>query len=744
MNIGDQLGNYCIIRHIGHGGFADVYLAEHNYIKGKRVAIKVLRAALTGQDRDVFKVEAQRLHDLKHPNIVPLIDFAVEPQTGTPFLTMEYAENGSLRSKHPPKVPLPTETILHYVRQVSSALQCIHEHGLIHRDIKPANMLLGPNDVVWLSDIGIAVELPSQTLTPRGTPAYMSPEQTQGKPCPASDQYALGVVVYEWLCGERPFDGSNPFHIARQHEQKLPPSLRGRIPHLSSAVISAVEIVVFIALAKKPEERFASMKAFATAFEQALTKTESLVQFPSSAPSSSDGPANTPLPPPSMKDKEVIALSQIRTSHLVDKVDGQANTNSKVLEKLRGKKIPMAALVLCVLLPIFLVLAAGYGILSYIHPDLWPFASSSAHVIITPESNDLQNHYLLTGVTGIPDPNKMQIAAHKLTRVMSGSQQKTAPTTGHANIRAISAAGTITFDQGSGSAKSIPAGTLFFSNVGYETLKVVTDQDAYLSAGNSTVTASAHVIQAGAAGNAVSINQACCNPPDNTIHATSGPFSGGADAYDYNFVQQSDIDSAVNALTRLALQAAPQEFQKQVNPNEALVDPPDCSKTMIDSDHNAGDKANTVKVTVTAICNGETYDHQGALDMATSLLKQDAKSSLGTGYVPMGQVQPIINSVLITDPTNGQLSLQVSVHGTWMYQFSRQQLDSMRELIEGKTKAEATTLLLLQSGVKGANIQITRSDGNTLPTDLSGITITIASTPISQAPSKLQGADFQI
>jgi serine/threonine protein kinase len=156
-----------------------------------------------------FLSEARTLARLRHPHIVRVLDFGV--QEGTPFLVMEYALGGTLRQLHPKGTRLPLQTVVSYVKQVASALQYAHKQRLIHRDLKPENLLLGPDQEIWLSDFGLAIVAHSVRSQPfqqtAGTLAYMAPEQLQGHPTPASDQYALGVLVYEWLAGERPFSG---------------------------------------------------------------------------------------------------------------------------------------------------------------------------------------------------------------------------------------------------------------------------------------------------------------------------------------------------------------------------------------------------------------------------------------------------------------------------------------------------------------------------------------------------------
>jgi len=222
---------------------------------------------LTGEDFNTFRMEARIIAHLIHPNIVRVLEFGMEDKT--PFLVMDFAPHGTLRQRHPKGTSLPLPTVISYVKQVADALQSAHDERLVHRDVKPENMLLGRHNEVLLSDFGIAIlaqsshqQRPSDTS---GTTAYMAPEQFRGKPCPASDQYSLGIVVYEWLCGMYPFQGSTAIQLAMRHLFDPPHPLRDIIPSISPAV----EQVVMRALAKEPKERFGSMRDFAAALERA-------------------------------------------------------------------------------------------------------------------------------------------------------------------------------------------------------------------------------------------------------------------------------------------------------------------------------------------------------------------------------------------------------------------------------------------------------------------------------------------
>ncbi len=293
-SVGQQIGNYRLDSLLGHGGFADVYHGTHVYLNTE-AAIKLLHTQLDEEGIEAFRNESLTIAHLIHPHIVRVLDFDVEDNK--PFLVMDYAPNGSLRERHPKGTPLPSATVVSYVKQVASALQYAHDQKLIHRDVKPGNMLLSHTNEVLLSDFGIAlVAQSSRNLQTEevviGTMSYMAPEQIQGKARPASDQYALAAVAYEWLCGAKLFRGSY-IELVTQHLSAPPPSFAEygvRIP-------PAVEQVIRRALSKDYHQRFPRVQDFAQALELAY-------QTPS-AFASSVGVPQTPrqanvLPPSAM------------------------------------------------------------------------------------------------------------------------------------------------------------------------------------------------------------------------------------------------------------------------------------------------------------------------------------------------------------------------------------------------------------------------------------------------------------
>ena len=281
---GQQLGNYHISSLIGMGVFADVYLGEHLYLN-TQVALKVLRAPVDQHALDSFLTEARYLSRLVHPHIIRVLEFGMEGQVS--YLVMDYAPGGNLRQLHPAGRVVPLLTVVSYVRAIASALQNAHDQHVLHRDLKPENLLLGAKGEMLLSDFGLAL-LTSNTEVLQvqerfGTLAYMAPEQIQGQPSPASDQYAMAVLVYEWLCGRRPFKGTAA-ELTSQHLFAAPASLHERQPEIPPAV----EQVVFKALSKDPAMRYVNILSFASGLEEASHAASLSSSFSSQAAGASN------------------------------------------------------------------------------------------------------------------------------------------------------------------------------------------------------------------------------------------------------------------------------------------------------------------------------------------------------------------------------------------------------------------------------------------------------------------------
>jgi eukaryotic-like serine/threonine-protein kinase len=272
---GQRFDRYYLLRLLGRGASGEVYLAEHMH-QHTHVALKILTLEFDPETLKTFLDETRTLFLLKHPSIVSLLDFGIEHET--PFLVMELAPYGTLYQHRLLGERVPLHLVVAYVQQMASALQYAHDQRLIHRDVKPQNMLIGSQGQLLLSDFGVAAiahseqSLMTQGMT--GTVAYMAPEQLQGRPFLASDQYALGICAYEWLCGVRPFTGST-WEVMNRHISTMPAPLRSHVPEIPARV----EEVVLRALAKDPQQRFASVADFADALWQASQPTISAPPF---------------------------------------------------------------------------------------------------------------------------------------------------------------------------------------------------------------------------------------------------------------------------------------------------------------------------------------------------------------------------------------------------------------------------------------------------------------------------------
>ncbi len=267
-------GKYVATELLGSGGMAEVYVGIHPEL-GRKVAIKVILPQFASESNFEarFRREARLVASLRHAHIVQLYDYDVVD--GRHFMVMEYLEGGTLKDylrilrRESARMPLPE--IANLLDALGAALDYAHGRGAIHRDIKPANILFTPEREPVLTDFGIAKLLEdSVQLTVTGgvvgSPFYMPPEQATGGEVDArSDQYALGVVLYELVTGQLPFQGGSAVAVMTQHLNNAPPAPRT----LNAALPVAVEAVLLRALAKRPQARFDSCGELARAFRDA-------------------------------------------------------------------------------------------------------------------------------------------------------------------------------------------------------------------------------------------------------------------------------------------------------------------------------------------------------------------------------------------------------------------------------------------------------------------------------------------
>lgn len=254
----EKIGRYEIRGELGRGGMATVYRA-YDPVFEREVAVKVLPAHLMEdpQFRKRFEREARIVAQLEHPAIVPVYD--VGEDNGQLFFVMRYMSGGSL-SDRLKKGPLSLEETLYLLEHLAPALDAAHAKGIVHRDLKPANILFDASGLPYLSDFGIAKVLTGQQTTLTGdfivgTPAYISPEQAQGKPVDGrSDIYSLGAILYHMLSGQPPYQADTPMSLALKHITEPPPDILQVNPSLSPALAALIRK----AMAKDPAERFAS------------------------------------------------------------------------------------------------------------------------------------------------------------------------------------------------------------------------------------------------------------------------------------------------------------------------------------------------------------------------------------------------------------------------------------------------------------------------------------------------------
>jgi eukaryotic-like serine/threonine-protein kinase len=248
-------GRYRILRKLGSGGMANVYLAEDQEL-GRRVAIKILNDRHANDDQFVerFRREAKNAAGLSHPNIVSIYDRG--EAEGTYYIAMEFLDGRSLKELILSRGPAPVAVAIDYARQILAALRFAHRNGIVHRDIKPHNVLVDGEGRLKVTDFGIARAGASQMTEAGsiiGTAQYLSPEQAKGSPVDqTSDLYSVGVVLYELLTGVVPFSGDTPVEIAMKHLSAIPDppsSHRAEIPR-------ELDKVVMRALAKDPHERY--------------------------------------------------------------------------------------------------------------------------------------------------------------------------------------------------------------------------------------------------------------------------------------------------------------------------------------------------------------------------------------------------------------------------------------------------------------------------------------------------------
>ncbi len=345
-----------------------------------------------------------------------------------------------------------------------------------------------------------------------------------------------------------------------------------------------------------------------------------------------------------------------------------------------------------------------------------PSLANSTTVTLVPDSKTENNNYLIRGVQSNPDANKQEVLARVVT-VSSASQSKTVSATGVRQTQATAASGTITFYNSLPTSQTI-AITPFTLASG---VKFENNANAVVPAANlpttGFITVNAHAITLGSRGNigARAYNGACCTTG---VTAINGAFSGGQDAQNYTFVQQGDIQGAVNALQPALLGDAEAALKANIHSGEQVAGNTTCSPNTT-SDHNAGDRVASVTVTVKVTCQTQVYDQKGTLALVTNLLTAKATNDYGTDYALVGNV---VTQAKVQNVSNGIVNLLVSAKGIWAYQFTTARQLELKKLIAGRSSSDAITILKSQKGVADASLN---PNSGTLPTNLDSIKFVI-------------------
>ncbi len=321
--VGQTIGRYHVVEQLGEGGMAQVYKAYDNRLE-RYVAVKVI---LPSQSQDEtflkrFEREAKSLAQFSHPNIVRVLDYG--DQNGMPYLIMEFVSGGTLKQKLGSPMPFPEAARI--LAPIARALDAAHHRGIYHRDVKPANILLNESGQPLLSDFGIAKVLETggdgSTLTGAGvgigTPEYMSPEQGMGSAIDQrTDVYSLGVVFYELVTGRKPYRADTPMAVVYKQITEPLPRPREFMPTLPDDV----ERIIFKAMAKKPEDRYQDMRAFADALEAlaarqiAASSEATVVSRPSEATLLSPAPVGPTVVSQAQSGPTVVSPAQPGAVH---------------------------------------------------------------------------------------------------------------------------------------------------------------------------------------------------------------------------------------------------------------------------------------------------------------------------------------------------------------------------------------------------------------------------------------------
>jgi len=772
---GKQLGNYDVIRRIRAGGMGAVYEGRQRTAFDRRVAIKVILGDYA-TDRDMrrrFAREAKTIARLHHPHILQLIEFG--DAQGILYLVMPFIDGGTLTSYLRRNLPELGEVSTIY-QQLLDAVEYAHEAGLIHRDIKSSNVLLelrrNAAPYVYLADFGLVRTMrhdeSSQPGKPipldqvPGTPHYMAPEQTLGIVTPLTDIYALGVLLYQMLTGNLPYNDPNEVRVIEMHLHAPIPSPCDQ----DASVPFELEGVVRKAMAKRPEERYSNVAELRKAF---LAAVSGPMLFPVHDDSALPEPViilepeeplqqrttkilnKRPLDPPepiimprraprtdsrppviarevrerAEKMEKIERMERADRVYTTDAMRLRLRVTDEPQKRKRHLLFPILAVLVSTILILLLVLPRWLGI-SVVPVDI-PLLSTSpvATVSITAQSTTIQNTFLLTASPQVKTPD---LDAHTIPdRVIKSeaSDKVTVPATGVQTTPATRAAGILELANGSDNTVTVGRGLHFSSSTGVSVqLQQPVDVPAQDNGQPGRVTVMASAVQPGPTGNIAAnvLKASCCN---NAITIKNpAAFTGGSDPKTTHYVTQSDLDSAQAAITHRLQQKFSLQAQKQIATDEVIVGQSDFKVVKVNADHAVNDPVDNVTVSIDAQGSTTVYKRSVVEQTAMVLLSRQAAKTLSDAYQLQGK-PTLVGIPSVQSARDGVIHLNVSVRGIWIYGFTDQQIQQFRVPIKGASIDLAKTYLKAQPGI--ANVEIHLPFGTDhLPGSIDNITISVA------------------
>ena len=772
---GKQLGNYDILRRIRVGGMGAVYEGRQRTAFDRRVAIKVILGdyATDPDMRRRFAREAKTVARLHHPHILALIEFGDEQ--GILYLVMPFIDGGTLTSYLRHNLPSLGEVATLY-EQVLDAVECAHDHGLIHRDIKSSNVLLelrrNTPPYAYLADFGLVRTVQQNTSNQvgkpipleqvPGTPHYMAPEQTLGIVTPLTDIYALGVLLFQMLTGNLPYNDADDVRVIQMHLHAPIPS---PCEH-DASIPSELGEVVKKAMAKRPENRFRTVAELRKAFFQALDGPLASLPVTEDVTPTAKAKPTRPIEPEeatqiiidqthgiSAKNKKTIALNgrpldppkpiimhqkprgaeatppvavhekRERVEHL-DRVKRPDNaehffTTESVQQRPRITEEPIISrprkhkrflfpllVVIVPLILIILLIAPRIFNLNIIPLGLSiPGSSSTAMVRITPKIQKIQNSFILTASPKVKTTNLNVRTIPDRLIADDAESSTTITTTGINQTKGTQAHGIIQLINQNNTPVTVSKNVTLLASNGIQ-IQLTQDVTIPAKTGNPQPTeVPAIVLQVGMAGNIPpnAISGTCCKPTIYVNNPTA--FQGGVDGTTTHFLSQADIDTAqTNLVNKLEKQISAQILQK-IKAGEVMAGKPTYTIVNVTKDTPLNGTADAVQMSVKVEGSIPVYQKSVAESAAMTLFNLYAQKQLGKGYQLQGK------PALVGDPTantgqEGIIYLSLTIEGTWQYNFNASQIQNLRTPIRGASGDVAKTYLKSLPGVADVSVQL--------------------------------------